>query len=138
MNLTCPLCKYGPDECFCTPSAVRSYFHSSAPLFDPKRLARNTDPETSHEAARAASRDGSISKAREVALTLVRVHGPATASELADIDQHLDSRHVGRRLPELERIGLVTRGPTRKCLVTGRNAATWSVNPRSDCPPPRA
>lgn len=32
---------------------------------------------------------------------------------------------LARRLPECEEQGLVYRGPSRKCDVSGRRAATW-------------
>ena len=131
MSLTCKICKHSPVDCHCTPSAIKRHFENDNPLFakmqkpEPHKLARKADPETSKEAARGSVLNGDVERARWAAMQLVVAHGPATGSELADFDDHHDSRHVGRRLSELERDGLIIRGDPRKCHVTGRNAATW-------------
>lgn len=66
-------------------------------------------------------------RALDFALHAVRGHPEATASELALAMGETDSRHIGRRLSDLARRGLVTKGPARRCNVTGRKAAVWSV-----------
>ena len=48
-----------------------------------------------------------------------------TATELTRKLGIMDPRDVNRRLPELERMAHVKRGPRRACQFTGRKAATW-------------
>jgi hypothetical protein len=58
---------------------------------DAKRLARRSDPETSHEAAREAVESGRLSKQCEQILERLRC-GPAPSSELAAIAQKYTGR----------------------------------------------
>ena len=88
-----------------------------------KPLRRNTDPQTSHDAARQITRRlGDIQK---WVLGIVKEWPGSTASELADAKGIGDIRQINRRLPELEELGRVRRGETRACQITGRAAATW-------------
>ena len=90
---------------------------------DFKRLRRNTDPETSADAARhVATRLGDIQR---WVLNIVKEWPGCTASELADAKGIGDIRQINRRLPELEALGRVRRGEARDCQMTGRKAATW-------------
>jgi len=88
-----------------------------------KTMARKCHPSTSAEAAVyfAPKRRGSQLRA----LGFVSNNPGKTANELALIAEDRDSRKIGRRLPELEKEGLVTRGGPRECQVTGRNATIW-------------
>jgi len=76
-----------------------------------KTMARKCHPSTSAEAAVyfAPKRRGSQLRA----LGFVSNNPGKTANK------------IGRRLPELEKEGLVTRGGPRECQVTGRNATIW-------------
>jgi DNA-binding MarR family transcriptional regulator len=79
----------------------------------PPPLWRNTDPETSREAGVHMLAGGQ--KAMQAkALQAVRDHPGATATELAEAAGIGDPRKLNRRLPELERAGLVERGETRR------------------------
>ena len=98
----------------------------SRPL-ESRRLRRNSDPETSHVAARAVASDGTAAKARAETLAAVTRWPMLTTSELAHNACVRDPRFLGRRLPELERAGQVVRHPARECAVTGRKAAVWDV-----------
>jgi len=104
-----------------------------------KKLARKRGPETSKLAADAIAPRLAIRQAR--ALTLVKAYPNSTQAELAkhdlrerieNLDENAlvyDSRTVGRRLPDLQALGLVVRGgPGLPCSVTGRLAARWRVS----------
>lgn len=88
-------------------------------------LWRTTDPETSKEAGRHMVSSGRLKKAQGDALRWVREHPGRTATELAHAVGVFDPRVLNRRLPELERLGLVKRGEPRPCRVTSRRAAVW-------------
>lgn len=86
--------------------------------------ARNTDPFTSHEAAREAEASGRASKQRQVCLDEALNRPGQTAAEIAaatGLERHVPSR----RLPELRDAGLLENREVRVCRVTGRNSMTW-------------
>jgi hypothetical protein len=68
-------------------------------------------------------------------LELVTRNSGLTSGELGTLFAHTFSSvapNVGvetphKRLVELERQELVSRGPSRKCRLSGRQAATWNV-----------
>jgi len=109
--------------------ATLSLFDQRPPLRQP---SRNTDLETSHEAAHELVKSGKLTKqCGETLNALVRSNWasgkPAASAELAGDDQRLRYQYA-RRLPDLERLGLVTRlDSKRACAVTGANAFPWSV-----------
>jgi len=88
------------------------------PLFPPK--ARNSDPDTSHEAAE--SMEGEADTQRKWILASLRRMGPQTADEL---DQRLGLRptSAGRRLSELS--GLVEMTEKTALTRSGRRAHVW-------------
>jgi hypothetical protein len=94
---------------------------------DPRNLSRKPDPKTSHEAAEYMTESGELGAAQAFTLELVRANPSQTNSELALLAGLRDGRKTGRRLPELERLGLIVREPARRCSVTNRNAHTWRV-----------
>ena len=88
----------------------------------PVPRARNTDPETSRDAA-----DSMVQAAegqRNAILAELRKSGPLTADE---IDVHLFSGHhtSARRLPELAELGLVHRSTDKRPTRAGRAAFIW-------------
>jgi hypothetical protein len=86
--------------------------------------ARNTDPETSHEAAEAITASGVRHRQAKDVARAVRFYPGRTSAEIAAL--LMMQRHIpARRLPELETGGVVERGPKRKCTVAGTNAITW-------------
>lgn len=95
----------------------------SLPLFDPRRLARSEDPVESKLAAEEIAT--SLSALRRHAYELVREHPGLIARELSEIAGHADPRTLNRRLGEVEEMGLIRRGESRPCAVTGRHCATW-------------
>ncbi len=86
--------------------------------------ARNTDPFTSHEAAREAEASGRAGVQREVCLAEVLTKPGKTAAEIA-VATGLERHAPSRRLPELRDAGLVVNGEARVCAVTGRMSITW-------------
>ena len=70
--------------------------------------ARRTDPESSHAAADQAEADGTIATHALVTLGAVRRLPGLTSKQLAGACE-LDRYQIARRLPELERRGLVRR-----------------------------
>lgn len=90
---------------------------------DPKPLARRNDPVESKQAAEyIVSRVGYL---QGEVMALVRRHPGQTVNELSELFHQRDPRRIGRRLPELLRLGCVTKGTSRPCTITGRMAATW-------------
>ena len=86
--------------------------------------ARLTDPPSSHAAAQEMERTGRRVAQCEAVLETVKRHPRQTSLELSQLSR-LDRYTVSRRLPELERRGLIRRGPTRDCTVNGRPMLTW-------------
>lgn len=60
---------------------------------------------------------------------LVREFPFRTSRELASKvnDNILTAESVHKRLPELAKVGLVSKANRRRCTVTGRLASTWVV-----------
>lgn len=88
-----------------------------------KPLARRSHPVTS--AMGAAHAASGLRLAQERALTFVARYPGRTGRELASLSGDVDTRTIGRRLPELVERGLLERGDSRKCSMTGRMATTW-------------
>jgi len=109
------------------------WFETAAP--SPPR-ARNSDPETSHQAAREVTDSGQAdteaARVLEVLEHLVAAGDTPTSRELAQWGR-IDRYIVARRLPELRDRGLVTNHHPRRCNVSGRNAMTWSTKGRTAC-----
>jgi hypothetical protein len=98
-------------------------------LFDAPRRpthwpARTGDRASSQEAAVEIVTSGQMRAQRRIALDAVCGHPDRTSFELFAYCT-LDRYQLARRLPELERQGLVRRGQERTCRVSGRLAATW-------------
>lgn len=87
-------------------------------------VARATDPATSHAAGVRVTQDGTRARqAREVAEAVRETPGH-TSAEIAGI-HGLDRYAVARRMTDVERAGLVSRGAPKKCDCSGRFAVTW-------------
>ena len=94
-----------------------------------KRLSRKTDPASSAEAAEKLVASGAHASQKQRTLAALAKHPGSTSAELGTIMGV--SRHVpARRLPDLERDGLVRRGKMRKCIEHGTTAVTWFANKR--------
>ena len=92
--------------------------------------ARNSDPISSHEAARAIIATGDRAHQQHLAYAAVRAYPGRTSLELAQLSGQ-DRYRLARRLPELAELGLVTHGPKRRCTASARglNAVTWEPVP---------
>lgn len=93
-------------------------------------MARRSDPDTSHEAAK--KHQPKLSKRRQQVLSLVRQHPGLTSGELAhkffhtyDVPIRTAAETPHKRLPELESLGYVTRGDKRECGDSHYPAHTW-------------
>ena len=91
-------------------------------------LARASNPPTSVDAACAA---GALGNAHRTMIRWALIdYGPSTAERIAQNLPMLDKHQVGRRLVELERLGLaaplVENGrPVTHTLGTGRQGRVW-------------
>ena len=108
--------------------------HLQLVFFEPTAsdLARRTDDATSHAAAASVTKSGRASRQRRAVLAAVLLNPGMTTAELAvrmsTPPKVIVSRQVpGRRMIELERRGLVTRGDARLCSVNGTRARTYYV-----------
>lgn len=73
-------------------------------LTDPKKLARRSDPATSHAAAERAMRFAGSH--RQQVLDALCEHGPMTVDMIAK-RTGLKSQQINKRTPDLERAGLI-------------------------------
>lgn len=94
-----------------------------------KSMARSTDPETSHEAARDASKKAP--NHRFVALQAFSEHGPMTDYELAD-KTGLQQNSIGKRRKDCQDMGLidffmVDGEKVRRKTPSGSNAYVWQI-----------
>ena len=92
----------------------------------PAFMARRTDPITSVQAARHMIESGKLTDQQRKALDLVKRFPNCTSDELAT-KGGLDRYQIARRLPELQRKGLIIRGSERRSTVGGRFGTTWHV-----------
>ncbi len=90
-------------------------------------MYRALDPETSKIAADAMKASGldSVQK-QEILEILIGQRSCMTAREL-DVALEAERYTASKRLPELERAGLIQRVGNRPCSVTGRKATTWQI-----------
>ena len=95
-------------------------------------MAKTTDPGTSHAAAlrHVAS---ALSLRRSQVYDAVVQFPDQTSNELGlrmtelfpDLELRAASASPQKRLPELEKLGLIARGAARKCSSSGYQAHTW-------------
>ena len=88
----------------------------------PDPRARNTDPDTSHQAAESMA-DEAESQRRRI-LACLRYYGAMTADALDEVLE-LRLTSAGRRLPELEEADLVTLTGGKALTRSGRQARLW-------------
>jgi hypothetical protein len=95
--------------------------------------ARNTDPVTSHMAA--ASMKDSANAHYELILNCLKRFGPLGKDGIAlhtNINGFADGNAVARRLPELEKLGLVEQTGKLVLSKSGRKEREWAyVLPQS-------
>ena len=88
------------------------------------RLARRSDPATSHTAGERLRESGKLRAQQQQVLDALTRWPGSTAVELAT-SSGLDRYLVSRRLPELARDGLARRMAPRVCRVNGTAQTTW-------------
>tara|TARA_Y100000593_G_scaffold20067_1_gene40215 strand:+ start:3247 stop:3606 length:360 start_codon:yes stop_codon:yes gene_type:complete len=96
-----------------------------------KSMYRRSDPVSSRMAAEETVGTGAANRQREQVLLAIEEFGPGTSAELAD-RSGIDRYALARRLPELAKRGLVTKGSTRVCRVSGRTAIEWERKENSN------
>ena len=129
---------HNPQPCGFRPVSVRSAVSGGQiPLFgsrsvppslrtsDRAPLAAATDPVSSHLAAAEITSSGRRASQKAAIVSWLRGQShPLTSMEIAHaagLDRHL----VARRLPDLERDGMVERCALRECRASNRPAITW-------------
>ncbi len=119
-------CEHLPDapgKCpECAAAAVRRVF-PRAPATDPTRLARTTDPETSHEAARTVSTEALKGRL----LGLITLQPGLTRGHYEEISG-IAGYALSKRLSDLVGDGLVVYEGTLESPVSGRQQSRcWPV-----------
>ena len=106
-------------------------FDTTPPPRGPLAVAtsRSTDPRTSRTAARVMNRSGRAAAQAATVLDLLGRMPGSTSAEIAAAGK-LDRYVPSRRCPDLEKKGLVKRGPDRICKVNGTRACTWTKIPQ--------
>jgi hypothetical protein len=95
----------------------------AAPPKPRNQIARSFDPDTSFRAAEQVTASGKRDQQAQEVLRRLKEHPGSTSAELAGLG--MDRYVAARRLPELERLGLVRKGDKRACTTTGNAAVTW-------------
>jgi hypothetical protein len=88
--------------------------------------AAKADPITSKIAARRIDRDGTRKVQMADTLRAVRTFPGRTSLELSSLTG-MDRYTLARRLPDLEKVRAVAKGPARGCGVSGNKAVTWEA-----------
>ena len=89
--------------------------------------ARNTDPSTSHMAAASVKTSAAIH--HELIVECLKRYGPMgkdTIAARANINGNADGNAVARRLPELEKMGLVEQTGRLVVSKSGRKEREWA------------
>ena len=97
-------------------------------------LARSTDPISSHRAAARQQASGKINSGSAIILAALRRSAqPLTYRELwaactdAEREKLVEPSTVAKRLPVMERRGLVRPGPERACTAGGSPSREWEL-----------
>lgn len=94
-------------------------------LFDiPVPKSHRADPDTSYIAAEKLAKSGHWITLRKLVYETLRLHNGSTSAELGQF-MGTDRYTTARRLPELERDGLIEKGPKRMCGVQKSLCVTW-------------
>lgn len=97
-----------------------------APRADRGPLSHRHDPETSRQAAHKLVQSGKLTGQRKAVLEALRECDGVTHAELGAL-MGVHWLTPARRLPELERAGLVRKGEPRLCNVKHSRCTTWWV-----------
>ena len=94
-------------------------FHGYPPVMP---MARRTDPETSHQAA-AQAKELAARHARMILATL-EAHGPCGKDRIGALTT-ITGHAVGKRLSEMERMGLIVLTGRTVRSASGRQEREW-------------
>lgn len=84
--------------------------------------ARNTDPQSSHIAAKRVTLSGIRANQQIEVFRLVKKYPGLTSAELSRKTKKLDRYQIARRLPELKG---VRKGVPRHCGISKQSCDTW-------------
>ncbi len=90
-------------------------------------MFRTIDPESSKLAAEAMQASGLDSVQKQEILEILISHRSCMTARELDVALEAERYTASKRLPELEKAGLIHRVGNRPCSVTGRNAITWQI-----------
>ncbi len=99
----------------------------AGPLFEPRKLARATDPDASKSAAAAAS-ELRAAHFKRIEDALAASPEPMTAEMIADAAGTMDKVEVCRRFAELVRAGRIKRIDENGRNRSGRKAGRYLLN----------
>ena len=88
-------------------------------------VAAKDDPGTSQAAGESVTGSGKREGQQMAALALVKRYPGCTSLELARKGGTLDRYVLARRLPEIEKGGLVYQSTPKVCGISGYKAVTW-------------
>jgi predicted ArsR family transcriptional regulator len=91
----------------------------------PRTLARRRDPATSQEAAARVAEFAGTHHAK-ILEALIKIGSPAGAEQIAAYSK-IDAYQVRKRLPELDRAGLVRSFEQTRVTASGRHERLWGL-----------
>lgn len=87
-------------------------------------ISRSSDPISSKLTEKEITKSGIRKNQQTRVRDMVRSVPGSTSKELADFFN--ENRHmVARRLPEIEKLGIIRKGSIRQCSIGKRAAVTW-------------
>jgi hypothetical protein len=105
-------------------NACLDLFSQPAPRRVETPIARASDPESSHLAAKEITASGKRAHQQAQTIAAVRQYPGRTSQELCELTG-ICRYALARRLPECVTAGAVRKGIQRRCSVTGKTALTW-------------
>lgn len=110
--------RYANDWCLRC-NGIRTFMRRAAP----RAIARNTDPETSHEAAISVS---GIRVSQQHIIDVLKSYGPATDEEIYPrLPVKISPSGARTRRAELVAMGLVIDSGERRTTEAGRRTIVW-------------
>lgn len=94
------------------------------PKAEPRKMARKTDPQTSHDAAEELA--PKLAGVQIAVLAAIQDWPNKTSRELAE-KLGWETGAVNKRTSELEAAGCIKRHEERRCSISGKKAATWTA-----------
>lgn len=95
-------------------------------------LAAVAIPATQLEAYERLKASGALGRAQFAVYEYIAFHPGCTRNELdRALGEGRPNANFSRRLAELERMGLLCRGPARPCAVTSHNCKVWTATGNS-------